>query len=184
MHSECIATGIDTAGVLAELAAHPGLWNQHGQRIKTADSPHRETDDIWVRFRAPDELTQPEHFNEPHLSVFYPAWDALPSLRPILSDLIALIRPVHLGGILITRIPAGCQVYEHHDRGGWHAEYHNFKVFLPLASNDLCVNTFEDETVVMRAGEAHRINNQVPHRVVNAGDTDRITLIPCFRTEL
>lgn len=182
MNFERVATGLPVEAVLAELDARPDLWNQHRGRVSPA-SPHADTDDIWVRFRDPKELTEPHHFAEPHDSTFYPAWDALPSLHPIIWTLMGVAKPRRLGGILITRIPAGKSVKPHHDRGGWHAEHHNWKAFAPLRSNDFCVNTFEDEEVVMRAGEAWRINNQVVHAVHNRGATERITLIPCMRTE-
>jgi hypothetical protein len=170
--------------VVKELDAHPEIWNAHSGRTKDPASPHRETDDIWVRFRAPEELKEPQHFGEPHLSVFYPAWDLLPSLKPIIRELIGFIRPVQLGGILITRIPPGKRVYEHHDRGGWHATFYSYKCFLPLKTNEMCVNWFEDVPTIMHEGAAYRIENQVMHAVINDGDSDRITLIVCMRNEL
>ncbi len=182
-HCKLVAGGFDVESVARELDQHPELWNAHSGRTKDPSSPHRETDDIWVRFRAPEELKEPEHFGEPHLSVFYPAWDALPSLKPIIRDLIGFIRPVQLGGILITRIPPGKRVYRHHDRGGWHATWMNYKIFMPIRTNDLCVNWFEDVPTVMLKGGAYSIDNQVDHEVINDGPTERITLIPTFRKE-
>ena len=39
--------------------------------------------------------------------MFYPAWHALPHLRPIVFGLMARLEAVQLGGVLITRVPAG-----------------------------------------------------------------------------
>ena len=88
-----------------------------------------------------------------------------------------------LGGILLTKIPPGCQVKPHHDRGRWHAEFYNRKIYIPLKTNDRCVNHCEDESVVMGGGQAWWFDNLVTHSVVNDGDDERITAIICLRTE-
>lgn len=181
-HFQEIASGIDVAGVLTELEAHQELWNAHPER--TADgSPHYGVPDIWVRYRAKEELTSPKAFREPHYAEFYPAWKLLPSLERIVFALMAKVRAVGLGGILITKIPAGGGVKPHHDRGGWHAEFYNTKVYVGLQSNPKCINYCEDESIVIKAGDAVTFNNLLTHSVENRGDTDRITLILCFRTE-
>jgi hypothetical protein len=179
---EKIAADLPVSAVLAELDAHPELWNEHPERT-SADSPHYGVPDIWVRFRPRHELTDAARFKGPHFAEFYPAWAALPSLHPIVFDLMARAKAVYLGGILITKIPPGGEVKPHHDRGGWHAEFHNHKVYVPLQSNDACVNHCEGESVVMRAGEAWSFDNLKVHSVRNDGETDRITAIICMRVE-
>jgi hypothetical protein len=181
-HFHRIATGIDVSGAVAQIADHPELWNAHPGRTRE-DSPHYGVPDIWVRFRDPAELTTPESFREAHTAMNYPAWDALPAVGVITNLLMDKVRPKELGGILITKIPSGGLVKPHHDRGGWHAEYYNTKVYVPLKSNDSCINYCEDEFLMIRAGEAVIFNNLLMHSVENNGTTDRITLIVCMRTE-
>lgn len=181
-HFEKIADGIDVAPVLAQLALNPGLWDEHTNRT-AEDSPHHGVPDIWLRYRSLEELTGPESFREPHFATFYPAWRALPALKPIVMRLMAKTEAVYLGGILMTKIRPGGSVKPHHDRGSWHAEYHNTKVYVPLQTNEKCVNICEEESAVMRAGEAWTFNNLLTHSVENNGDSDRITLIVCMRTE-
>lgn len=177
-----IARDIPVDGVLAELDARPELWGRNVERL-VKHGPHRETEDIWVRYRDPAELTGPSSFAEPHFSVWYPAWRALPSLEPIVFGLAATVRAVHIGGILLTRIPAGRNVYPHDDRGTWHSEYHNAKVWLPLRANDRCFNVSAGEWVKMAVGSAWHFDNLIEHSVHNRGDTERIALICCFRSE-
>lgn len=136
---------------------------------------------MWLRYRDPSELHGPEDFRGPHESVFYPAWHALTALHPIADAMIELLKPARVGGFLMTRIPAGCQVYPHHDRGTWHAEYYDMKVWIPLRANDRCINRVEDEAVVWRPGEAWSHDNLKVHAVENNGATERICLILCFR---
>lgn len=177
-----ICGGIDVAPLVALLDAQPALWDAHPERRVAPGSPHAGMTDIWVRYRAREELTCPQAYNEPHRPVWYPAWKALePGLRPIVATVVDIERPAELGGILITRIPPGGRIGWHDDRGGWHAEYYDRKVYVPLRANDRCVNYCADERVVMLPGTCWHFNNLLPHAVENGGDTERITLIICMR---
>ena len=177
-----VTDGIDVAPLLSDLDAHPELWGQNPDRGDQSVSPHREMQDIWLRFRARDELNDRSRFWEPHDGVWYPGWHELPSTRPIVFDLMRRLEAVHLGGILITRIPAGKQIYPHHDRGGWHAAFYDTKVYVPLRAPAECINIAEPERVVMRAGEAWWFDNSVVHSVENHSPTeDRISLIVTMR---
>ena len=71
----------------------------------------------------------------------------------------------------------------HDDRGSWHAEWLNTKVYLPIQSNPGCLNICEDDRVSMQEGEAWTFDNLKTHSVENNGDTARVTAILCMRTE-
>jgi hypothetical protein len=177
-----IASGIETLPLLLDLHRQPELWNQHPDRTR-GDSPHRDVDDIWIRFRAYDALTSAASFGEPFVPEFYPAWHALAHLRPIVFGIMARCEAVQLGGVLITRVPPGKRVAPHDDRGRWHPVFFGSKVYVVLASNPGCYNTCEDETVVMSQGEAWSFDNLKTHSTVNGGETDRVTLIVSMRCE-
>lgn len=178
-----IAGGVDVLPLMLDLNRSPGLWNQHTARTEGADSPHRTVDDIWCRFREPSELTCAASYAEAFVPCMYPAWHALPHLRPLVFALMARLEAVQLGLILITRVAPGAQAAPHHDRGRWAASFFNVKVALPLTTNPGCYNTCEDERVTMATGEAWLFNNQVIHSTCNDGDTDRITLLASLRCE-
>lgn len=178
-----LITHVDVRDALAQLDAQPELWDEHPFRTIMPHGPFSATSDIWVRYRPLAELKEPKKFAEPHFAEFYPPWWKLPALHHIVYDLMAKKKAVYLGGILITKIPAGGKIAPHHDRGSWHAEYMNCKVYVPLRANENCINRCEDEQIVMRAGEAWSFNNLVTHSVENNGDTDRVTLIVCMRVE-
>lgn len=171
----------DVREVVAQLDAHPELWNLRPQR--TEHDTFAGTSDIWVRFRDPDEIHTPADIGAPHFAVWYDAWYQLPGLKPIVRQLMCDVAASHLGGILITKIPPGGQIKPHHDRGGWHAEFYFRKVYVPLRTNPFVLNHCEEESVVMNTGEAWFFNNLVTHSVENHGETDRITLIVCMREE-
>jgi hypothetical protein len=177
-----VAAGIEVLPLVASLYRQPELWNAHTARTGGIGS-FTDTDDIWLRFRDPAELTSREAYAEPHVPVFYPAWHALPHLRPIVFGLMARLEAVALGGVLITRVPAGKQVAPHDDRGRWHPEWFTTKVYIPLASNDRCVSWCADERVVMAVGSAWVFDNLKVHSTINDGDSDRVTLIVSLRCE-
>lgn len=183
-HFRKVCAGIDTAPLLAEIEAHPSIWNMRANRTAFEGSPFAGTSDAWLRYRAPDELTDAVRFKEPHWSVNYPAWHFLPAAQEMVFDLMRLVRAVHLGGVLLTKIPAGGKILPHNDQGSWHALEMNCKIYVPLKANGQCVNYCGGESLVINVGEAVIFDNLVTHSVENNGQTDRITLISCFRVDL
>ncbi|ENH6337952.1 aspartyl/asparaginyl beta-hydroxylase domain-containing protein [Burkholderia vietnamiensis] len=180
-----IGAGIDTAPLLLAIARQPGLWNRHTARTDPKGGPHADVSDIWLRYndekpyKAAGDYTG---FNDAHDAIFYPEWYALPQVRPIVFGLMARVEGTRLGGVLITKIPAGKRVLPHAD-DNWHVRHYNTKLYVPLQSNAKCWNRVEDETVVMAPGEVWYFDNAKEHEVVNEGDDDRITLIVSIRCE-
>lgn len=179
-HFGLITRGIDVLPLALALQRQPELWNANQERKV---GPHAAMSDIWIRYRPREELKTPQDYKGPHVPVWYPAYYSLPQLRPIIFGLMQRVESVHLGGVLITKIPPGGRIEPHDDRGSWHAEYHNCKIYVPIQTNDECVNVCEDEAVCMQLGEAWTFNNLVTHSVENQGIDDRITLIICCRCE-
>lgn len=175
---------IDPIPLRLQLERNPQLWNQHNDRTTRDVTAHAAVSDIWVRYRPLDQLTAPASYNEPFAEfVWYPAYHALPDLRPLVMSLMHRVGGTALGGVLITKIPPGGKVLPHSDRGTWHAEYFNTKVYTVLKANPLSVNHTEDESLVMREGENWIFDNLKLHAVDNAGDDDRITLITAIRCD-
>jgi hypothetical protein len=177
-----IASGVEVLPLLLDLYRQPELWNSNRERTD-GEGSFKGTDDIWVRFRAYGELTTREAFSEPFIPAFYPAWTALPHLRPIVFGLMARCEAVQLGGILLTRVGPGQQVKPHDDRGRWHPEFFATKAYIPLATNPDCYSTCENERVTMQVGECWLFDNLKTHATVNDGATDRVTLIVSMRCE-
>ena len=180
-HFTLIGEGFDVSHALREIDAQPEIWNHRGDR-RGPDSPHRETSDVWLRYTPEDAITLPGFHLRPHRSVAWPAWWKLPATVHLVSKVgQALGGRVELGGVLMTRIGPGCQVWPHHDRGSWHAEYYTSKVWAVLRGNQRCVNTVENEEMVWHPGQAWSHSNLIEHAVRNEGNSERIVLISCFR---
>jgi aspartyl/asparaginyl beta-hydroxylase len=171
-------------GLADELSCHPQLWNVHKYRTEHAASPHREVDDIWVRFNAIENLdpSKPATFNDRHVSVWYPAADILTSVKAAIFAASKLIKATEIGGVLITRIPAGGQVYPHAD-GGWHAGHFNRKLVVIVRGNIEQSFCFRDEELQAEPGDVFEFDNSHVHWVTNPTAEERISLIITTRAD-
>lgn len=188
-HFTHIASGIDVGPLLAQLQDHPELWDAYPLRRTGKGTPHTGMTDIFVRYNNIEPFIAKNDFrgfNDEHVPVWYPAWEKLPALRPIVFGLMAAVEGEMLGGVLITKIETGKGIERHID-SGWHVGYFD-KFYVSLKSEpgaDFCCEVDgEVETLNPRPGEIWRFDNRKPHWVANASGADRITLIVCIRTEL
>lgn len=177
----------DTSELCAALERNSDLWNSINNRT-LSDSPHRDAPDIWVRYNAYSNLKEnPATFNDPHIPVWYPAWGRLPELKPIVFDLMNFVQGEILGGVLITKVPAGKKVYPHNDYG-WHVSYYDkFYIQLDGANGcNFCVENADGsiEKFCPKKNQVYLFDNRLKHWVDNDSDTDRITLIVCIRTQM
>ena len=176
-----IAQGVNTLPLVTELYRHPELWNAFDVRKTFPGTPHAAMDDIWIRGRARHELTDAVAYKSEHVLTFWPAWHALPSLRPIVFSMMSQAQAVHLGAVLITRLPPGAEILPHVDADSWHARHFNAKWHLTLAGQSL--SRCGGEAVTMQAGDVWTFDNAVEHSVENPGATDRLALIVAMRCE-
>lgn len=167
----------DVDPLRAQLEANPHLWDQYRWRTEHPRSPHREVSDIWIRYNAIENLGPA--FNDPHESIWYPVTDKLSAARLLAEQMMEFTQSAKLGGVLITKIPAGKQVYRHMD-GGWHAGHYE-KFAIQIQGNHQQAFCFEGEELRALPGQSYWFRNQFPHWVKNDSDEDRITLIICIR---
>lgn len=180
-----LGSGIDVAALNDQLAAHPELWDSVNYRKMGAGTPHTRMSDIWVRYNDIRPYAQAGDYrglNDPHIPVWYPAWDALPALRPIVFGLMSLVQGEMLGAVLITRIPAGEGIAAHTD-AGWHVDYFS-KFYLSLQAAPGARFHTEAEYIEPSVGDLYRFDNKMSHWVTNESEQDRVTLIVCIRTAL
>lgn len=176
--------GVDVAPLLQQLEAQPELWNQNVFRTGGAytGNPHQRIDDIIVRFNDWKNWNgSRQDFNGPHESVWWGPYERLPSIKPLVFDLMRLYFAESLGMVLITRIPPMTNVGRHID-AGWHAEHYlKFALQLKAAPGQrFCYDSMSLET---KPGDLYAFNNALPHWVENPTDSERITLIMCLRLQ-
>jgi quercetin dioxygenase-like cupin family protein len=171
---------IDVQPLVAQIDAHPQLWNQNPQRRDQEKSPHARMSDIWVRYNSPDRFKDLRTFGDEHVPVWYPAYYQLPAIKPIVHKLMSVFEGEMLGGVLITRIPPGAGIGKHSDRG-WHVEYYD-KFYVSLRSAPGANFYCEDEMINPEPGDVYWFDNRAEHWVENDSDEDRMTLIVCIHT--
>lgn len=169
-----VASGINVQALHWALMANPQLWNKNKERTQDPTSPHYELDDIWVRFG--EKGTNP---CLPHESVWYPSADIL-GVKPMVMDLFKAVGGTRLGGVLITRIPAGKTCKPHNDAGGWHSAYYE-KFAIQIASAPGQKFCFDDVQFESKPGDVYWFDNSFTHWVPNPTDYDRITMIVCVK---
>lgn len=178
-HLKPLGVRVDVGPLVEKIHAHPELWNAHTLRTK-AYGPHVDVPDIWVRFNHIDNF-DPEHpyrFVDEHESVWYPSARTL-DIYDLVAEVMQIVGGAELGGVLITKVPAGKDVKPHIDQG-WHARYYE-KVAVQLQSAPGQGFCFEDGCFDACGGDLYLFDNAYTHWVVNPTDVDRMTLIICFR---
>lgn len=170
-----IASGINVAPLLWALQANPQLWNENTLRTKDPASPHHGLDDIWVRYAA-----NGIDGSQPHDSVWHGCADLLP-IKNMVMQLFTAVGGTRLGGVLITRIPAGKECKPHTDPG-WHARFYE-KYAIQIQSAPKQKFCFDGEELEPMPGDVYWFDNAHTHWVTNPTAYDRITLIVCINKE-
>lgn len=175
-HIKLLASGLPVNDIHWKLQSNPNLWNQNTARTEDLNSPHHGLDDIWARYGDPARATD----GMPHDSFWYPSADVL-GIKEICHDVMRLVKGVELGGVLITRIPAGKECKPHTDPG-WHARRYD-KFALQITSAPGQHFQFEDGSLETKPGDLFWFDNAHLHWVTNPTQYDRITMIICIRIE-
>ena len=173
-----IAQEIDVDALRLAIESNPQLFGRHNARAAAYGSPHAEMTDIWVRYN--DIANIGPRFNDAHDSVWYPAYCALPEIKPIIFGLMKFVSGERLGGVLITKLPPGGKIATHVDRN-WHADYYE-KFYIPIKNEPGAVFRFPSGDICPRQGDVYWFDNAVPHSVANDSDQDRIALVVCIKT--
>ncbi len=170
----------DVSGLKTQLGTHPEVWNAFRIRTEHPRSPHRETMDVIVRYNPIENYRgDMQAFNAEHVGQWYAVADTLTEAKRLAEAIAADHDAKEMGMVLITRIPAGKQVYPHVD-GGWHARHYE-KFALQIQGNEHQAFHFEEEELVTRDGDLFWFDNAFPHWVTNNSDEDRMTMIVCIR---
>lgn len=173
MKIKLLAEGVNVAPMLWALQSHPELWDTHKARTEDPTSPHHGLSDIWARYAA-----EGEDPTGPHESVWYPCANLIP-VRELVYPLMSQYGGTRLGGVLITKIPAGKECKPHTDPG-WHARYYE-KFAIQIQSAPGQAFCFEGESLETRPGDVFWFDNAFTHWVTNPTPYDRITLIACIQ---
>lgn len=155
------------------------LWGEFTMRGDGEGSPHKDMKDIWVRYRHFDDCIESGDwtpFFEEHESEWL---KDIPDVKEISDSLMGYLNGSQLGGILLTKLPAGGKILPHVD-GGWHPEYYD-KYLIPINNKKGAVFGFEECSVDTKEGDVYAFRNDVHHWVNNNSPEDRIAMIICIK---
>ena len=172
-----LTRGLNVMQLALQLKRNPQLWNQRRERTQNPDSPHREVDDIWLRYGGGSY----DESRQPHTSVWLDAATVLPETKTHARAIMSLVHGDALGGVLITRVPPGARVHPHTDNG-WHAQEYD-KFALQISGHQQQAFCYADGEHVTLPGDLYWFNNQAEHWVINDSPVERITMIVCVKLD-
>ena len=122
-------------------------------------------------------LHEPADYNRPGQCVFYPVWDRLPSLYPVVWTLMARLRNLEeLGGdSSATRLPPGGRIERHSDAGAWHAERYNCKCYIALEANRAALWSATATSRCSARAKSLSLTTRDCISMINDGTTQRTT---------
>ena len=171
----------DVLPIIAELSLHNELWNEYTGRLSHPMSPHRDTDDIWLRFAEENLTDKSAKTDGPHRSVWFPASKALSHAKSLALKMFTLMNGTKLGGVLFIRVPPGKSIYPHIDNA-WHAKHYS-KFAVQISGHANQEFAFEDGSLSALPGESYLLDNSFIHWVTNPTSTDWINMTVCYRSD-
>jgi len=179
-----IAEGLDVRGVQEELAAHPYFWGEMSARKLVPGSPHKDMDDIWLRFRDLEEYKNTygadfKHLCDSHKSIWQNCSNTLCKTTKLALKVFQLSQANNLGGVLLTRLPAGGEIFPHID-SGWHAAVHR-KFYCAIQNKPGATFHWQDKAFEAQDGDVFEFRNDKLHWVKNNSTFPRISMIVCVR---
>ena len=168
-----IAKGLDVEPLLQLLDGKPELWTEITARQKVTQSPHKDTECIYVR--GPLKMSQ-----------YYVLWDTgsydYPCMKYLKDALVPLMQPIlekldvkDMGRLLIVNLKPSGHVTTHNDQGTYADHYQRFH--LVLKSNQWCSQTCGDQEQKFEEGEVWWFDHKKLHTAHNVGMTDRVHII-------
>ena len=168
-----VAHGLNVKPLLKLLDDKPELWTEITARQSTTNSPHKDTECIYVR-------------GPLKMSVYYVMWDTgsydYPCMKYLEPALVPLMRPIlkklqveDMGRVLIVNLKPSGHVTKHNDQGTYADHYSRFH--LVLKTNQWCSQTCGDQKQKFEVGEVWWFNHKKVHTADNVGTTDRVHII-------
>lgn len=186
-----VAQGVDTHPYMVQLMANQELFGirdfrtvpRYGGEL----SPHRESQDIWVRHQkytdmgAYDTEAEKDSLMKPAVSEWYPESLKLPAAKDMAENVCKTLSAIQMGGHYIIKLAAGKKVYPHRDFS-WHSTYYN-KYLVVLKTQPGVVFGWENSgNMIPETGDLWNFENNTTHWVNNDSDEDMLIATFSIRT--
>lgn len=171
-----IAVNLDVVPIMHNLFRCDDLWDKHPFRTTFAGTPHQNVSDILIRYSLPGAVR--DEVAEDASPSWYSDACRLPTIKPVILDLMRRVEAYELGRVLVTRIPPGGRILRHADDDGRYVQQHGImRYHVVLQGNPGSLFICGDEQVCMRTGEVWSFRPHLEHEVVNNSNADRVHLI-------
>ena len=173
-------TTFNPVPLLNEIMRQEHLWKADTYLRDYPQGPFGDTETIFVRF-PPASVSELERgLRDQHECVWMDGAIHLPSARPLVLGLMAMVGGERLGRVMINKIKPGGRIYPHADTPA-HAEYWD-RYHMVLKSGPGCNFRAGDETIHMPPCTVWWFQNAIEHEVVNNSADDRIHMVVDIRT--
>jgi hypothetical protein len=181
-----VFSGIDAGQVLLAVKRRPDLWKEDTYLRDYPQGPFKQIESIMLRFPVKSvhetEAELQNHLStyDPHESVDYPAYKAIPEARALVMNLMSYVGGERLGRVMINKIAPGGLIFPHTDTKS-HTDYYS-RFHIVLQSQPGVIFRAGGEQVYMATGDVWWFDNSQEHEVVNNSADDRIHMIVDVRT--
>ena len=186
-----LVTGIDVRPYMAQILANPELWDGRDfrkiQRYGGQLSPHRESQDIWVRHQNYAALGEydtdagRESIMQPAVSEWYPESIKLPAAMQMAAGVCMHLGAIQLGGSYVIKIGPGKKVYPHSDFS-WHSTYYNKYMVILKTQPGVVFGWERSGNLLPETGDLWNFENDTNHWVYNDSDEDMLIATFSVRT--
>ena len=187
-----VGINFNVLAYMAQLNAHPELWEQGRDfrkvpRYNGQLSPHRESQDIWVRHQNYEDLgeydteTGRESIMKPAISEWYPESLKLPAAIDMAEAVCKHLGAIQLGGHYVIKVPPGKKVYPHSD-WSWHSTYYNKYMVILKTQPGVVFGWERSGNLIPLTGDLWNFENDTNHWVYNDSDEDLMIATFSVRT--
>jgi hypothetical protein len=185
-----VANGFDTQPYMEQLLAHPELWDGRDfrkvPRYGGELSPHRDSQDIWVRhqhYADMGEYDKPgnDSLMKPAVSEWYPEALKLPAAKDMAEKVCRTLGAIQMGGHYVIKLEPGKKVHPHRDFS-WHSTYYNKYLVVLKTQPGVVFGWDRSGAMLPETGDLWNFENDTVHWVNNDSDEDMLIATFSVRT--
>jgi hypothetical protein len=187
-----VAVDVNVQPYMKQIEASPELWDNPRDFRKVPRyggqlSPHRDSEDIWVRHQNYEKLGNydtdagRESIMKPAISEWYPESVKLPAAMDMAEQVCRHLGAIQMGGSYIIKIGAGKKVHPHRD-WSWHSTYYNKYMVILKTQPGVVFGWERSGNLIPEIGDLWNFENDTMHWVNNDSNDDMLIATFSIRT--
>ena len=175
-----LAEQLQVFPIMHAIVRHPQWWDMDTARTSFKDSPHAQAHDILLRCCTTEGRSLAEAYVDLE-SVDRELMLQIPTVKPLLLDIMRSVGGSRLGRVVITKTEPGKHITKHVDEGAYAEYYSRYHVVLQGLPGSMFI--CGDETVSMLTGEVWYFDHRAPHELINNSRDDRVHMVVDVRID-